>query len=93
MTTSELEPNGLNRRSFLRATGVTAGATLLGSAGLQALTARMAEAAPRSKGRPGAGSDYGPLEPLVARNTGDPLAGAAGRFLLHHPHQDRRCDE
>ena len=71
MTTSEPEPNGLNRRSFLRATGVTAGATLLGSGGLQALTARMAEAAPTGKGRPGAGTDYGPLEPRAARNTGD----------------------
>ncbi|MBW3647289.1 MAG: PhoX family protein [Actinobacteria bacterium] len=71
MTSADLEPAGLDRRSFLRASGITAGTALFGGTALQALTVRMAEAAPQGKGRPGAGTDYGPLSPVAARNTGD----------------------
>ncbi len=59
----------LDRRSFLKA----GSATLLASAGLQAISTRMAEAAP---GNPRAGrrnprADYGPLRPTAAVNTRD----------------------
>lgn len=60
----------LDRRSFLKATGVTAGATLLASTGLQALSTRMAEAAP-GNGRRNAGSGYGPISPSRSVNTGE----------------------
>ena len=72
MTTSEIQPSGLDRRSFLRAGGLTAGTALFGGTALQVLTARMAEAAPAGKGRgPRGRADYGGIAPVAARNTGD----------------------
>ena len=59
----------VDRRSFLKAGGVTAG-TLLGSTGLQAISMRMAEAAPGSRRRD-ARADYGPIAPTRAVNTRD----------------------
>ncbi|MDQ3150784.1 MAG: PhoX family protein [Actinomycetota bacterium] len=65
----------VDRRSLLRAGTITAGAALLGGTALQALTQRMAEAAPRGGPvagvRPGGKIDYGPLSPVAALNTGD----------------------
>ncbi|MDP9466256.1 MAG: PhoX family protein [Actinomycetota bacterium] len=62
---------GLDRRSFLKA----GSATLLATTGLQAISMRMAEAAPgnrRGRGRPRTPhADYGPLSPQVAVNTRD----------------------
>ena len=61
----------VDRRSFLKAGGVTAGAALLGGTGLQAISMRMAEAAPgraRGKGR-NARADYGPIKPTASLNT------------------------
>lgn len=63
----------LDRRSFLKATGVTAGATFFGSSALQAISMRMAEAAPGQgdgRGR-NANADYGPIAPVKAVNTAD----------------------
>jgi secreted PhoX family phosphatase len=61
----------LDRRSFLQAGGVTAGAALFSSTGLQAISMRMAEAAPgKGKGR-NVSADYGPISPKVAVNTRD----------------------
>lgn len=57
----------VDRRSFLKATGVTAGATLVASTGLQVLSTRLASAAPRR----GANTDYGPLAPRKAVNSSD----------------------
>jgi secreted PhoX family phosphatase len=60
---------GLDRRSFLKA----GSATLLATTGLQAISTRMAEAAPRNRRvhprNPHA--DYGPLHPTTAVNTRD----------------------
>ena len=52
----------LDRRSLLKAGGVTAGAAIVGGTALQAVSMRMAEAAPGS-GRANANGDYGPLVP------------------------------
>lgn len=63
----------VDRRSFLKAGGVTAGATLLGGTGLQAISMRMAEAAP-GKGtgrRRNAAAGYGPISPTRVVNTRD----------------------
>ena len=60
--------SGLDRRSFLKA----GSATLLATTGLQAISTRMAEAAPgRRVGPRNARADYGPLSPAVAVNTRD----------------------
>lgn len=69
MTTTDRAPAGLDRRAFLRAGGLTAGTALFGGSALQLLTARMAEAAPRSPKAKQA--DYGPLRPRGSRNTGE----------------------
>lgn len=63
----------LDRRSFLKASGVTAGATIFGGTALQAISTRMAEAAPgQGKGRArNANADYGPISPVQAVNTAD----------------------
>ncbi len=63
----------VDRRSFLKAGGVTAGATLLGGTGLQAISMRMAEAAPgkRTGKRRDAATGYGPISPTRAVNTRD----------------------
>ncbi len=58
----------VDRRSFLKAGGVTAGA-LLGSTGLQAISMRMAEAAPGNGRRRNSRADYGPIAPARAVNT------------------------
>ncbi|CAA9217377.1 MAG: hypothetical protein AVDCRST_MAG57-395 [uncultured Blastococcus sp.] len=60
---------GLDRRSFLKA----GSATLLATTGLQAISTRMAEAAPGNgrAGRRNPRADYGPLRPTVAVNTRD----------------------
>ena len=57
----------VDRRSFLKAGGVTAGATLLGGSALQAISLRMAEAAP-AKGKRNASAGYGPLAPARSLN-------------------------
>lgn len=59
----------LDRRSFLKA----GSATLLATTGLQAISTRMAQAAPgNGRGRPrNPRADYGPLTPQVAVNTRD----------------------
>jgi secreted PhoX family phosphatase len=58
----------LDRRSFLKA----GSATLLATTGLQAISTRMAEAAPKGRaGRRNPRADYGPLRPTVAVNTRD----------------------
>ncbi len=59
----------LDRRSFLKA----GSATLLATTGLQVISTRMAEAAPRNRraGRRNPRADYGPLQPTVAVNTRD----------------------
>jgi hypothetical protein len=59
----------LDRRSFLKA----GSATLLATSGLQAISMRMAEAAPgnRAAGPRNARVDYGPLRPTAAVNTRD----------------------
>ena len=61
--------SGLDRRSFLKA----GSATLLATTGLQAISTRMAEAAPGSaRVHPrNPRADYGPLRPTVAVNTRD----------------------
>ncbi len=63
----------LDRRSFLKTTGVTAGATIFGGTALQAISMRMAEAAPgQGKGRArNANADYGRISPVKALNTPD----------------------
>lgn len=62
----------VDRRSFLKAGGVTAGATLVGGTGLQAISMRMAEAAPGRKGKHrNAEAGYGPISPTAAVNTRD----------------------
>ena len=59
----------LDRRSFLKA----GSATLLATTGLQAISTRMAEAAPgNGRGKPrNPRADYGPISPRVAVNTRD----------------------
>lgn len=59
----------LDRRSFLKA----GSATLLATTGLQAISTRMAEAAPGNPraGRRNARADYGPLTPMPAVNSRD----------------------
>lgn len=73
--TVEKQTAGFDRRSFLRAGGMAAGAAVFGGTALQVLTARVAEAAPnddrRGRGRPGANVDYGPIDAVTALNTGD----------------------
>ena len=65
--TVDKQAAGVDRRSFLRAGGVAAGATAL-----QVLAARVAEAAPaEARHRPGANVDYGPIDAVAALNTGD----------------------
>lgn len=61
----------VDRRSFLKAGGVTAGAALFGSTALQGLSTRMAEASPHGRSRPGARADYGTLRPMESLNTGE----------------------
>jgi secreted PhoX family phosphatase len=61
----------LDRRAFLKAGGVTAGATLLGTTALQAISTRMAEAAPGHTGRRNALAGYGPLSASASVNTGE----------------------
>ncbi len=73
--TVEKKPAGVGRRSFLRTGGMAAGVAIFGGTALEALTMRVAEAAPQDKGRgkdrPGANADYGPINPAAALNTGD----------------------
>ncbi|MDQ3734275.1 MAG: twin-arginine translocation signal domain-containing protein, partial [Actinomycetota bacterium] len=57
----------VDRRSFLKAGGATAGGALLGATALQAVSMRMAEAAPGSPGA-GAHDGYGPLSPRTSLN-------------------------
>ena len=61
----------LDRRAFLKAGGVTAGAALLGSSALQAISMRMAEAAPGNGGGRNPATGYGPISPKRSINTGD----------------------
>ena len=71
----EKQTASVDRRSFLRAGGMAAGVTIFGGTALQALTMRVAEAAPQDKGggkdRSGANVDYGPISLAAALNTGD----------------------
>ena len=60
----------VDRRSFLKAAGATAGATLFGGTALHAVSMRMAEAAPgKGLGRV-ANASYGPLSPRASLNDG-----------------------
>jgi secreted PhoX family phosphatase len=61
----------LDRRAFLKAGGVTAGAALFGGSALQAISMRMAEAAPGNRGRRNPATGYGPISPKRSVNTGD----------------------
>ncbi len=62
----------VDRRSFLKAGGVAAGATVFGGTALQAVAMRMAEAAP-GKGRArNANASYGPVFPTTSLNDGQP---------------------
>lgn len=71
----EKQTAGVDRRSFLKTGGMAAGVAMLGGTALQALTMRVAEAAPqdtaRIRGRQGGNVDYGPISPAAALNTGD----------------------
>jgi len=60
----------LNRRLFLKAGGATAGAAVLGSSALQAVSMRMATAAPRTESNDAANAGYGPLLPKRSLNDG-----------------------
>jgi secreted PhoX family phosphatase len=60
----------LDRRAFLKASGVTAGATMLSGGALQAISTRMAQAAP-GRGTRSARADYGRLSPVASVNTGE----------------------
>ena len=61
----------LDRRAFLKAGGVTAGATLFGATALQAISMRMAEAAPGYGGGRNPETGYGALRPTASVNTGE----------------------
>ncbi len=60
----------VDRRSLLKAGGLTAGAAVLGSTALQAVSMRMAEAAPGSGRGDNANVSYGPLVPKTSLNDG-----------------------
>jgi len=62
----------VDRRSFLKAGGVAAGATIFGSTALQAIAIRMAEAAPGMGRARNASASYGPVFPTTSLNDGLP---------------------
>ena len=70
----------LDRRSLLKAGGVTAGAAIVGGTALQAVSMRMAEAAPGS-GRANANGDYGPLVPKTSLNDGQQWLALPREFV------------
>jgi len=60
----------VDRRSFLKVGGITAGASILGGTALQAVSTRMAQAAPGSGRGGNANASYGPLFPTASLNDG-----------------------
>ncbi|MGI8680053.1 MAG: alkaline phosphatase PhoX [Jatrophihabitans sp.] len=70
----------VDRRSFLKAGGLTAGGAILGGTALQAVSMRMAEAAPGS-GRGAANADYGPLVPKTSLNDGQQWLALPEEFV------------
>ena len=60
----------VDRRSFLKAGGVAAGATIFGGTALQSVAMRMAEAAPGTRAGRNANAGYGPVLPTTSLNDG-----------------------
>jgi len=71
----------VDRRSFLKAGGVTAGAAIVGGTALQAVSMRMAEAAPGSGRGESANADYGPLSPRTSLNDGQQWLALPREFV------------